>query len=75
MMYTSGWPKNQKRSSHRYDDPPCTSMKKAVGTVRSRIPHTQAMVSVGLAVASSTLVTRIDHTNIGSRPQVMPGAR
>ena len=49
MMYTSGWPKNQKRFCHRKLLPPCSFTKKAVWAVRSRIPKSPATTSVGVA--------------------------
>ena len=75
MMYTSGWPKNQKRFCHKKVLPPCSFTKKAVCAVRSRMPKSPATNSVGVASVSRARVARIAQTKIGSRLQVMPGAR
>ncbi len=74
-MYTSGWPKNQKRFSQRKLLPPRSVTKKAVCAVRSSTPNRPAVTSTGVARASRAEVARTAQTKIGSRPQVMPGAR
>ena len=75
MMYTSGWPKNQKRFCHRKLLPPCSLTKKAVWAVRSRMPKSPATTSVGVAKVRRAQVARIPQTKMGTRLQVMPGAR
>ncbi len=75
MMYTSGWPKNQKRFCHKKLLPPCSFTKNAVSAVRSMIPMNPATTKVGVARVSSAVVARMPQTKIGTRLHVMPGAR
>src|ERR1700747_3698601 len=74
-MYTSGWPKNQNTSSYRYDDPPSWFTKNAVCAVRSVMIMYMPATSTGAASTSRNEVVSIAQTNIGTRPQRMPGAR
>ena len=75
MMYTSGCPKNQNRCCHNNGEPPCDGSKKCVPKWRSVSSMVTAAAIVGRAKMSRTLNVRIAHTNSGSRPQPMPGAR
>src|ERR1700674_1114037 len=74
-MYTSGWPKNQKRFSHRYGLPPLDEMKNEVLRVRSRACMLRAAARIGAANVPRIEAEKTPQTNIGKRVQVMPGAR
>src|SRR5437899_12816451 len=74
-MYTSGWPKNQKRFSYRYWLPPALATKKDVFAARSISTIVIAATSTGAASTCRTDVASTDHTKIGRRVQLMPGAR
>jgi len=75
MMYTSGWPKNQKRCRHRVGSPPPSGLKNEVPKLRSVSSMVMAPARTGRASSSRNAVTRIDHANSGMRWSVMPGAR
>src|SRR3989442_14545439 len=74
-MYASGWPKNQKRFSYRYWLPPALAMKKDVFAARSISTIVIAATSTGAASACRIDVANTDHTKIGRRVQLIPGAR
>ena len=75
MMYTSGWPKNQKRCRKSVGSPPPAGSKKCVPKLRSVSSMVMAPASTGRASSSRKAVTRIDQANSGMRCSVMPGAR
>src|SRR3954468_9492637 len=75
MMYTSGWPKNQKRCWKRSGSPRCSTSKKCVWTRRSRMSAVLASITEGIANKTMNDVTPCDHTNTGTRFNVIPGAR
>jgi hypothetical protein len=50
-------------------------MKKAVCAVRSSAAISRAATSIGAASSIRTPVANVPHTKIGSRDQVIPGAR
>ena len=75
MMYTSGWPKNQKRCRNSVGSPPPAGSKKCVPKLRSVSSMVMAPASTGSASSSRKAVTRIDQANSGMRCRVMPGAR
>src|SRR5713226_6469749 len=74
-MYTSGWPKNQNRFSYRYWLPPALARKNEVFALRSIITIDIVATSTGAASTIRTDVVSTDHTKIGNRVQVIPGAR
>ncbi len=75
MMYTSGWPKNQKRFCHRMGWPPFSMLKKLPFRCRSIHSRAKAEVSTGKASRTRNIVTRMFHTKIGIRNMTIPGAR
>ena len=75
MMYTSGWPKNQKRCRNRIGSPPPSGMKKVVPKLRSVSSMVIAPARTGTASSSRNAVTSIAHTNSGILWRVMPGVR
>src|SRR3954462_7053819 len=75
MMYTSGWPKNQKRCCQRMGSPPSAWLKKCVLTRRSRIRDVLAITIDGMAKITMIDVISMDHTNKGIRLSDMPGVR
>src|ERR1700693_5828559 len=74
-MYTSGWPKKQKRFSYRYWLPPALARKKDVFAARSISTIAIAATSTGAASACRIDVASTDQTKIGRRVQLIPGAR
>ncbi|SFY47498.1 hypothetical protein STEPF1_00709 [Streptomyces sp. F-1] len=74
MMYTSGWPKNQKRCCHS-SAPPLAASKMWDPKMRSASAPKSAAASTGKANSTRTLVSSTFHTKIGIRNIVMPGAR
>ena len=74
-MYTSGWPKNQKRCCQRSGSPPPDGSNQWVPIVRSKSSMAHADVSTGSASRSRIAVMNRDQTTSGSRNSVMPGAR
>ena len=73
-MYTSGWPKNQKRCCQRIGQPPPPGSKMCAPRWRSANNIAPALVSIGNAMSTSTLVTNMFQVKIGMRNIVMPGA-
>src|ERR1700746_278973 len=74
-MYTSGWPKHQKKCWNSTGSPPPVGSKKVVPKLRSVSSMVMAPASTGSDSNSRNTVTRIDHTNSGILCSVMPGAR
>ncbi len=74
MMYTSGWPKNQKRCCHS-NAPPLAASKTCAPNFRSASSANSAAARTGKASRTSTAVSSTFHTKIGMRNMVMPGAR
>ena len=74
-MYTSGWPKNQKRCWKRIGSPPPSGLKKVVPKLRSVSSMVMPPASTGSDSSSRNAVTRIDHGNSGILCSVSPGAR
>lgn len=64
-MYTSGWPKNQKRCWYRIGSPPPAGSKNVVFRFRSVRSIVIPAASTGRDSRSNTAVTRTDHTNKG----------
>lgn len=64
-MYTSGWPKNQKRCWYRMGSPPPAGSKKVVFKLRSVRSMVIPAASTGRDSRRSTAVIRTDHTNKG----------
>ena len=64
-MYTSGWPKNQKRCWYRIGSPPPAGSKKVVFRFRSVNSIVIPAARTGSDSRSSTAVTKTDHTNRG----------
>ena len=77
MMYTSGCPKNQNRCCQSSGSPPLPSagLKKLVPQFRSMNSSAPAALSTGTASSSRIAVMKSDHTVMGIRNIVMPGAR
>src|SRR5271163_4263175 len=85
-MYTSGWPKNQKRCCHSRTEPPecgCSlslstkpaGMKKLVPAVRSRISRMQAGSKTANANNAITEVMNQAHEQKGMRASDIPLVR
>ncbi len=74
-MYTSGWPKNQKRFWYRYWLPPALARKKDVFAVRSMSTIAIVATSTGAASTIRIEVDSTPQTKIGRRDQLIPGAR
>ena len=74
MMYTSGWPKNQKRCCHS-SAPPLAASKTWAPNLRSASRANRAAARTGKASSTRTLVSSTFQTKIGMRNIVMPGAR
>lgn len=64
-IYTSGWPKNQKRCWNRMGSPPPQGSKKEVLMFRSVNNIVIAAASTGSAKSSIMAVIITDHTNSG----------
>jgi hypothetical protein len=75
MIYTSGWPKNQKRCCHSSGLPPSSELKKLVLIARSSISSPEAMTIDGMAKMTIHAVTSMAHTKTGTRFSDIPGAR
>src|SRR2546423_8962100 len=82
-MYTSGWPKNQKRCCHKSGDPPAcgcrrslitnpAGMKKLVPATRSRISRMQAGIKTADAMSPMTDVMNHAHVEYGIRATDIP---
>ncbi|RPK52301.1 hypothetical protein EES39_02015 [Streptomyces sp. ADI92-24] len=74
MMYTSGWPKNQKRCCHS-NAPPLAASNTCAPNFRSASSAKSAAARTGKASRTRTPVSRTFQTKIGMRNIVMPGAR
>ncbi len=74
-MYTSGWPKNQNRCCQMIGSPPPAGSNTWAPRLRSASIITEAEVSTGKAISTSTLVTSMFQVKIGIRNIDMPGAR
>jgi hypothetical protein len=74
-MYTSGWPKNQKRCWYKIGSPPPAGSKKDVLKFRSVKSIVIAPAKTGTAKSSNSAVTKIDHTNRGILYILCPGLR
>ena len=74
-MYTSGWPKNQKRCCQRRGSPPPEGSNQCVPSVRSKRSIAHADVRMGRARRRRMAVMKSDQITSGSRKSVMPGAR
>ena len=72
-MYTSGWPKIQKKCCQSIGSPPPDGTKKLVPKNRSNMSRMSATVMTGNASSSRTWVMKLIQTNIGMRISVMPG--
>lgn len=64
-IYTSGWPKNQKRCWYRTGSPPPAGSKNVVLMLRSVNSIVIPAASTGSASNSKTAVISTDHTNKG----------
>ena len=74
-MYTSGWPKIQKRCCHRTGWPPADGLKKLAPKARSNMSSIRATVMAGKARMMRIAVTSVIQVNTGRRIMVMPLAR
>ena len=74
-MYTSGWPKIQKRCCHSSGSAPAATSKKLASNVRSNVSRINATVMTGSANTSRNCTTRIIQVNTGMRSRLMPGQR
>ena len=74
-MYTSGWPKNQKRCCQSSGSPPCWAMKKGQPNARSSSSRRVPRITGGKAKMTMPPTTSMAHAKIGMRPSDMPGAR
>lgn len=74
-MYTSGWPKNQKRCWNRSRSPPPSGEKKEVLKLRSVRSMVIAPANTGRAIRRRRTVMATDQANRGMRSRVIPGAR
>ena len=74
-MYTSGCPQNQNRCWYSSTLPPAWGAKKAVPKRRSSSRRPAANVTAGTANSTMEAIERIDHTKMGTRLIVIPGAR
>ena len=75
MMYTSGWPKNQKRCRNRIGSPPPSGMKNVVPKLRSVSNMVIAPARTGTASSSRKAVINIAQAKSGILCSVMPGVR
>src|SRR5579875_2824382 len=74
-IYTSGWPKDQKRCCQSSGSPPKPAWKKCVPAWRSIRNRTAAAVRLGRAKSSRNEVIMVIQTKSGIRLIVIPGAR
>ena len=74
-MYTSGWPKNQKRCWYRIGSPPPAGSKKEVLKFRSVRSIVIAPAKTGRERRRRIAVSSTDHTNKGAISIVIPSAR
>src|SRR5690606_22435432 len=75
MMYTSGWPKNQKMCWYITGSPPPAALKKLVPKNLSVSSMVTAPASTGITAISRKAVISHDHTNTGIFSRSTPGAR
>ena len=75
MMYTSGWPKNQKMCWNSTGSPPPAALKNDVPKWRSVSNIVTAPASTGIAAISRNAVISQVQQNIGILNRPMPGAR
>lgn len=74
-IYTSGWPKNQKRCWYKIGSPPPAGSKKEVFRLRSVKSIVMAPASTGRDSSNKIAVRNTDHTNNGVWSQDNPGVR
>ncbi|MND56106.1 hypothetical protein D3C80_472030 [compost metagenome] len=75
MMYTSGWPKNQKMCWNITGSPPPAASKKLVPKYLSVSTMVTAAARTGMTAMSRKAVISQVQTNSGIFIQPMPGAR
>src|SRR5580704_17424743 len=75
MMYTSGWPKNQKMCSNITGSPPPAALKKLVWKKWSVSSMVTAPASTGMTAIRRYAVISLDQQNSGIFNKFMPGAR
>src|SRR6476646_257758 len=75
MMYTSGWPKNQKMCRNIVGSPPPAALKNDVPKWRSVRSMVTAPASTGITAIRRYAVMSHVHTNMGIFMSVMPRAR
>jgi len=69
-MYTSGWPKNQKRCWYKIGSPPPDGSKKVVLKLRSVRSIVMAPASTGRDSNNKMAVINTDQTNSGTESNV-----
>jgi hypothetical protein len=74
-MYTSGWPKNQKRCWYNIGSPPPFASKNEVLKFLSASNIVIAPAKTGSERSNKKAVIKTDQTNSGVRFAVIPGAR
>ena len=74
-MYTSGWPKIQKKCCHKTAEPPACVLKKVPPKKRSINSMIWAADSGGSAITMSQESMSMTQTNIGILASVIPGQR
>lgn len=74
-IYTSGWPKNQKRCWNRIGSPPPVGSKKEVLQFRSIISIVKAPARTGRAKIRRTTVIKTDQINRGIFSVGIPSSR
>ena len=74
-MYTSGWPKIQKRCCQSKGSAPAAGAKKSVPKKRSNMRRMSATVMAGKASTTRNCTTSDIQMKTGMRIRVMPGAR
>jgi hypothetical protein len=74
-IYTSGWPKNQNKCWYKIGSPPPAGSKKEVFKFRSVNSIVIAPANTGRDSNNKIAVKNTDHTNKGTRSQVIPGLR
>ena len=75
MMYTSGWPNDQKKCCQRIADPPLWAVKKCPPSTRSIRSIARLAFSTGSAARMRNEFTKVIHVKSGRRVMVIPGAR
>ena len=66
-IYTSGWPKNQKRCWYKTGSPPPAALKKTVPIFLSNNNMVMAPAKTGKDKSNKNAVIKTDQTNKGSR--------